>query len=168
MIAITFILVIILNKSGQLNKRIDEYQKQEQTQTERIEELKIKNQTIQEELEAERLRADARVADRLAREAKPAPVTTGVEQWRPLCEKHFPTQTDNCLLVMKHESGGRPTVVSRTNDIGLMQINCATWCKWWSKESLKNPETNMAAAKVIYDRAGSWYPWVAARKLGLA
>ena len=140
--------------------------------------MKIKNQTIQEELKAERLRADARVADRIAKEAEATkigprgiraiPTTTGVEQWRPLCEKHFPTQTDNCLLVMKHESGGRPTVVSRTNDIGLMQINCATWCKWWSKESLKNPETNMAAAKVIYDRAGSWYPWVAARKLGLA
>lgn len=81
--------------------------------------------------------------------------TTSVEQYRPLCEKYFKSDTKNCLLIMKYESGGNPTAYSRTHDAGLMQINVPTWSKFFgvTKEQLFDPETNVRLAAVIYDRA---------------
>ena len=96
--------------------------------------------------------------------------TYSVERWRYLVEKYFPAnQVENALLVMQGESGGNPNAVSHTSDYGLFQINAPTWCKFFgvTREQLKDPELNVKLARVIYDRAGGWAPWVYARKIGL-
>ena len=97
--------------------------------------------------------------------------TSGVEQWRPLVAKYFPAnQVDNCLAVMRGESGGNHRAYSYTADAGLMQINTSTWCGFFgvTTEQLFDPETNIRLARVIWDRAGgSWRPWTVSRKLGL-
>jgi hypothetical protein len=93
----------------------------------------------------------------------------GVEQWRPLCIKYFGSKANECLAIMKAESGGNTRAYSSTSDAGLMQIHIPIWGKFFgmSKEQFFNPEINMKCAKVIYDRSGSWKPWSTSRKLGL-
>ncbi len=94
--------------------------------------------------------------------------TANVEQWRPLVAKYFGSQTDNALRVMACESGGNTMASSRTDDHGLMQINGRTWCGFFgvSREQLKDPETNIKLAYVIYQRGG-WRPWTCSRKVGI-
>jgi len=99
-----------------------------------------------------------------ARSQRSVAYNSGVEQWRPLCEKYFGNQANNCLKAMKRESGGNPRAVSHTQDYGLLQIHYPIWGKFFgiSKEQLFDPETNVKCAKVIYDRSG-WYAWVTMR-----
>ena len=137
-----------------------------------------------EELEAEKKRADARVKARLALANKNriqsayALNTGGVEQWRPLCAKYFGAKVNECLAIMGAESGGVPTKVSKTNDHGLMQLNCSFvgskgaggWCTFFgvTKEEIKDPELNVKLARKVYDRSGgSWKQWTTSHKLGL-
>ncbi len=93
----------------------------------------------------------------------------GVERWRPLVQKYFGDKTDTALRVMACESGGNPNATSHTDDHGLMQINAPVWCGHFkvSRQDLKNPETNIRLASIIYKRSGSFRPWVCASKLGI-
>jgi len=123
-----------------------------------LEKTKTDNEKLRKDLQAKK-KTTVRVAS-----------VKGTEQWRPLCEKYFGANANECLMVMKGESGGNPRAWSHTSDGGLMQINCPTWCKFFgtTKEGLFDPENNLKWAKVIYDRAGgSWRPWVYAQKIGL-
>lgn len=58
------------------------------------------------------------------------------------------------------ESGGRTDVVSRTNDVGLWQINLDAHPQYTAAE-LKNPETNARAMAEISNGGTDWTPWVA-------
>lgn len=55
------------------------------------------------------------------------------------------------------ESGGDPNVVSSTGDVGLWQINRATW----GKLATKDPLGNARAAVKISSGGRNWRPWVA-------
>lgn len=106
-------------------------------------------------------------AQKTQQKASTQATTQSVEQWRPLCAKYFPEQTQSCLTIMKYESGGNPMAYSKTSDAGLMQINTPTWNKFFgvTTDQLFDPETNMKCARVIYDRAGSWNPWTTSKYL---
>jgi len=118
-----------------------------------------------------KLRLESENALKLVVERSKGQITlrAGVEKWRSLCAKYFPEQVNNCLRVMQAESGGNQYSVSRTSDFGLMQINYPTWGHFFqvSKEQLFDSETNMHCARIIYNRSGSWRPWVGAKKIGL-
>ena len=118
-------------------------------------ELEQSNEQLKKQIEA---KAQVRVAS--VKSIKP-----GAEQWRPLCEKYFAGQVQNCLTMISRESGGNPRAVSKTDDHGLAQIHCDLWCNFFkvSREDLKEPELNIRLARVIYDRAGSWRPWTSMR-----
>ena len=75
-------------------------------------------------------------------------------------KKYFGSEWQIAYEIAKLESNLNPKAVSRTNDIGLMQIHCPIWCKFFkvSPEDLKDPETNIRLAKVIRDRSG-WTAW---------
>lgn len=128
-----------------------EYQ-QLQEQKELLEKQKVELEQSNEQLKKQ---TQARV-----RVVKP-----GAEQWRPLCEKYFAGQVQNCLTMISRESGGNPRAISKTDDHGLAQIHCDLWCNFFkvSREDLKEPELNIRLARVIYDRAGSWRPWTSMR-----
>lgn len=145
---------------------IEHYQGVEQKQKEELEILLKEKQ----KLENEKAELQKQVQAKSVRIASVKKVADSVEQYRPLCQKYFPEQVNNCLLVMKAESGGNARAYSRTHDAGLMQINVPTWSRFFglTAEQLFDPETNIKCARVIYNRSGSWRPWVAARKLGLA
>lgn len=85
----------------------------------------------------------------------------GVEQYRPLVAKYFPArEVDNALVIMAHESKGNPNAISKTNDYGLMQIHAPLWTNFFSvtTEQLKDPETNIKLASIIW-RRGGWKAW---------
>lgn len=93
-----------------------------------------------------------------------AEVETDIEQY--ICDTfgHFNCQV--ALAVMKAESGGNPEAWNAndngTLDVGLWQINSINWdtCGM-SMSDLLDPYNNTDCAKIIYDRSGSFDPWVA-------
>ena len=70
--------------------------------------------------------------------------------------------TAECIA--RHESGlGTNLVPSETDDWGVFQLNRPTWQPFfmalgWGWNPLE-AEWNIAAARVVYDRAGGWSPW---------
>ena len=111
----------------------------------------IENLKKQEELK--QIQQPVRVAS--------ATYTGGVENWRPLVAKYFPSnQVDNALLTMSLESGGNPRAVSKTDDHGLFQINhgLANY-----GEKIYDPEFNVSLAYNGFFKTRGWKPWYAVR-----
>lgn len=82
-------------------------------------------------------------------------------KYENLFKKYFGKEWETAYKIAKKESGLNPRAVNyKTNCIGLMQINCNVWCKFFKvkAEDLKDPETNIRLAKIIYDRNG-WNAW---------
>jgi soluble lytic murein transglycosylase-like protein len=89
----------------------------------------------------------------------------GVEKWRGLVAKYFPSNAVNTALsIMACESGGNPNAVSHTNDHGLFQINGGLQAYG---EKIYNPEFNIKLAYTNYYATRGWQPWVCASKLGI-
>lgn len=81
----------------------------------------------------------------------------------------FPEDPESAIQVFTCESGLRATAFNGANtngtwDAGIAQINSI---HGYDKESLFDEDFNLEVARKIYDRAGSWQPWVCARKLGI-
>lgn len=72
-------------------------------------------------------------------------------------------QTDAPLAaaVALAESSGDPNVVSKTNDVGLWQINLDAHPQYTAAE-LKDPLANARAAVDISHNGSSWSPWCTA------
>ena len=143
-------------KEAELTKIRTEYQ-QLQEEKNLLEKQKVELEKANEQLKKQ-TQAQVRVASVKT-------IKHSAEQWRPLCEKYFAGQVQNCLTMISRESGGNPKAVSKTDDHGLAQIHCDLWCNFFkvSREDLKEPELNIRLARVIYDRAGSWRPWTSMR-----
>lgn len=99
-------------------------------------------------------------------------VIEGVEQWRSLVAKYFPSsQINNALRVMKAESGGTYDAEHQNRggsvDRGLMQINSVHKDKVGGDlQVLFDPEVNIRVASEIYKDSG-WNAWSTAHRLGL-
>lgn len=63
--------------------------------------------------------------------------------------------------IVMRESGGRADAVSVTNDLGLFQINTATWRKqpWFDREMLLTKRYNATVAHTISRGGTTWYSW---------
>jgi len=96
---------------------------------------------------------------------KPKTVVTGVEQWRPLVEKHFSaSNVKTALRVMACESGGNPDVTNRSHTAaGLFQH----LLKYWDARAAQagypggnifDPETNIAVSAWLVENHG-WSHW---------
>lgn len=94
------------------------------------------------------------------------PTVSGVEQWRGLVSKYFPSnQVDYALRIMSCESGGNPQSVN-WNDAkitgmpsnGLFQINSPQNWDW------HDPESNVKRAAEMFSRRG-WQPWSCRHKI---
>lgn len=86
-----------------------------------------------------------------------------VERWRSLVAKYFPAdQVEMALAVVQLESHGNPGALNDRGEYsrGLFQVNTgpgantdlASW-------NLYDPETNVRAARLVWDRARGWSPW---------
>jgi hypothetical protein len=86
-----------------------------------------------------------------------------VEQY--ICEVFGNFNCQVALAIMEAESGGNPEAwnanTNGTLDVGLWQINSINWktCDMTMSELL-DPYNSTDCAKIIYDRAGGWTPWV--------
>jgi Co/Zn/Cd efflux system component len=71
------------------------------------------------------------------------------------------------IAVFKCESGLDPLTVSKTGDVGVAQIHWPLWKDAVKKEfgynvlDMFDVNKNLEVAKWIYDRSGSFEPWVA-------
>jgi hypothetical protein len=63
--------------------------------------------------------------------------------------------------IVMRESGGRADAVSRTNDLGLFQINTATWRSqpWFDRELLLTKRYNATVAHTLSRGGRTWYSW---------
>lgn len=63
--------------------------------------------------------------------------------------------------IVMRESGGRADAVSVTNDLGLFQINTATWRKqpWFDREMLLTKRYNATVAHTLSRGGTTWYSW---------
>lgn len=63
--------------------------------------------------------------------------------------------------IVMRESGGRADAVSVTNDLGLFQINTATWRKqpWFDRETLLTKRYNATVAHTLSRGGSTWYSW---------
>ena len=63
--------------------------------------------------------------------------------------------------IVMRESGGRADAVSVTNDLGLFQINTATWRKqpWFDREMLLTKRYNATVARTLSRGGRTWYSW---------
>lgn len=98
----------------------------------------------------------------------------GVEQWRPLVAKYFPSnQINNFLMIMKCESNGRPDAVGHnrngSTDRGLGQVNSIHSDRVnGDLDSLLDPETNIRiSAEIFHDNGDSFSPWTCSKKVHL-
>ncbi len=71
-------------------------------------------------------------------------------------------ETKKAIAIFTAESGLRCEAKSKTNDIGVAQINKVHWSRYGGKDKLKSCKRNIDAAKDIYLRNGkSFRPWTA-------
>ncbi len=63
--------------------------------------------------------------------------------------------------IVMRESGGREDAISRTDDLGLFQINTATWRKqpWFDREALLTRKYNAQVAHTLSRGGSTWYSW---------
>lgn len=63
--------------------------------------------------------------------------------------------------IVMRESGGRKDAVSRTNDLGLFQINTETWKSqpWFDRELLLTKRYNATVAHTLSRGGSTWYSW---------
>jgi hypothetical protein len=63
--------------------------------------------------------------------------------------------------IVMRESGGRADAVSSSNDLGLFQINTATWQSqpWFDREELLKKKFNAKVGFLLSDGGKSWYSW---------
>jgi hypothetical protein len=63
--------------------------------------------------------------------------------------------------IVMRESGGREDAISRTNDLGLFQINTATWRAqpWFDRELLLTRKYNAQVAHTLSRGGRTWYSW---------
>ena len=63
--------------------------------------------------------------------------------------------------IVMRESGGREDAVSRTDDLGLFQINTATWQEqpWFDRELLLTRRYNAQVAHQLSKGGRTWYSW---------
>ena len=74
----------------------------------------------------------------------------------------FGEHGEAALRIAECESGLRPDAVSYDgSSFGLFQLHAGTWApvfpgfwEWWS-----DPQWNIEHAKIIYERAGGFWPW---------
>lgn len=94
-----------------------------------------------------------------------ADVGAGVERWRPLVEKYFPSiHVEWALEIMSCESGGNPNAVGPTNDHGLFQHVATYWADrstraGWAGANIYDPEANIAVAAWLLATGGKGH-WV--------
>ena len=87
-----------------------------------------------------------------------------------LVYKYFFDDFENALKVFRCESGisqyweNGEVIISKTNDIGISQINLTTHQKTAEDLGLDlwNPEHNVAFARLLYNKQ-KWVPWVCAK-----
>lgn len=102
---------------------------------------------------------------RTPQRSAPRPPSTwgaGVEPWRGLVAAYFPAnEVDRALCIMWHESRGDPSAKNPTSSArGLMQILASLWAPEFglAYDDLYDPETNMWAARKVWDIQG-WWGW---------
>ena len=63
--------------------------------------------------------------------------------------------------IVMRESGGREDAVSVTNDLGLFQINTATWKgqPWFDRKALLTRKYNAQVGHLLSRGGKSWYSW---------
>ena len=63
--------------------------------------------------------------------------------------------------IVMRESGGREDAISRTDDLGLFQINTATWREqpWFDRELLLTRKYNAQVAHTLSRGGSTWYSW---------
>jgi hypothetical protein len=63
--------------------------------------------------------------------------------------------------IVMRESGGREDAISVSNDLGLFQINTATWQEqpWFDHESLLKRKFNAKVGLLLSKGGESWYSW---------
>jgi hypothetical protein len=63
--------------------------------------------------------------------------------------------------IVMRESGGRADAVSVTNDLGLFQINTATWKgqAWFDRKALLTKRYNATVAHTLSKGGDTWYSW---------
>ena len=63
--------------------------------------------------------------------------------------------------IAMRESGGREDAVSSSNDLGIFQINTATWQDqpWFDREALLTREFNAKIGYLLSQGGTSWYSW---------
>lgn len=92
----------------------------------------------------------------------PAVRRVGVDRWRDLVARHFPSaEVDRALCIMYHESRGKPDAANTESSArGLMQIMHSLWGPHFgvSEQQLYDPETNVRIARKVWDRQG-WWAW---------
>ncbi len=91
--------------------------------------------------------------------------TSDVTRWTPLVETHFGDlgliAVDTALCLIALESGGNPDAKNPNSSAhGLMQILASLWAPEFgiTYEDLYDPETNLWAARKVYDIQG-WEAW---------
>ena len=100
------------------------------------------------------------------RDAETTPVTgVGVERWRPLVAKWWPSeQVSDALKVIRCESGGNPDAKNpRSSARGLFQHLGKYWGRrsakaGWAGASIFDPEANIAVAAWLWRQVG-WKAW---------
>jgi len=116
--------------------------------------------------------------DRLALAERKAAALAGVEHWRDLVARYFPSETiDDALAVMRCESRGNPDAVNTASGAtGLFQFMAGTWA-WvtvqsgWGGANRFDPEANVAMASWLVDYSlesgrGPWDRWSCRTVLG--
>jgi hypothetical protein len=101
----------------------------------------------------------------------PTPTTTPeIDAVKAEIRRVFGNRANDAIKIFTCESGLNPKAFNGKNtngswDAGIAQVNSIHGV---SKAMLFDVETNIAVAKVIYERAGhSFSPWVCAHKLGI-
>jgi hypothetical protein len=63
--------------------------------------------------------------------------------------------------IVMRESGGREDAISVSNDLGLFQINTATWQDqpWFDREALLKRKFNAKVGYLLSGGGDSWYSW---------
>jgi len=94
------------------------------------------------------------------RMAHPARVTSAAT-WRPLVRWYWPaSQVEYALVIMRRESGGRPSAYNPSGCAGLFQVSRYWYSSKWHFDPF-DPEQNVKHAAMVWRLCG-WHAWVTA------
>lgn len=82
-----------------------------------------------------------------------------------LFDIYFKGKAGEARKVAQCESGMNPNAHNlKSDDRGILQINYSTWHKVFGDVNYYDLETNIKLSSEIYNRSGSWSPWVSSIK----